>query len=270
MIASAPLSGQRVLVTRPPRPAERLRVAFEAAGATVLSLSTIRLRPPTDPERLIRAARSLDTYEWVVFTSVNAVERMAAALEEVGDAEGLRDRRVAAIGPATADAVRSMGAECLVPEVYRGEALADRIIAATPRDRRAGARILIAQAECARGVLRERLAATGAEVEVAPAYSVEVDWSTREALLEVVELGQVDWLTFTAASAVRAFVELVGAQTGGGSVAAISPVTAAVVAELGLPVHVVASDHSMPGLVAALIRAGGAQPVRAERGETAP
>lgn len=256
MIASPPLTGQRVLVTRPVRQAERFRIALEAVGADVTVVPTIRVGPPSDTRRLGRAARTLETYDWVVVTSVNAVERLASALEAVGAADGLRRRGVAAIGPATGEAVRALGCpECLVPTVYRGEALAESIIAATPADRRAGVRILIAQAETARAVLRNRLIEAGAVVDVAPAYSVEVNWAAQEKLLEFIEWGKGDWLTFTAASAVRAFVELAGAQTGGASVAAISPVTAAAVAELGLPIHAVASDHSAPGLVDALIEA---------------
>ncbi len=233
-------------------------MALETAGARVTVVPTIRIGPPSDPECLASAAGALETYDWVVVTSVNAVERLASALEAVGDTEGLRSRRVAAIGPATAEAVRALGCpECLMPRVYRGEALAECIIATTSADRRAGTRILIAQAETARDALREGLIQAGAVVDVAPAYSVEVNWAAQETLLEFIEWGMGDWLTFTAASAVRAFVELAGAQTGGASVAAISPVTAAAIAEVGLPIHAVASDHCTPGLVDALIQAVG-------------
>ncbi|WP_419935028.1 uroporphyrinogen-III synthase [Candidatus Palauibacter sp.] len=251
-----PLAGQHVLVTRPPGQARPLRDRLEAMGATVTTASTIRLVPPTDPRGLPRAAKRLAAYDWVVFTSVNAVERLAEALRAEGRADALRACRLAAVGPSTAEAARAHGAaDCLVPPVYRGEALADSIVAATAPGERAGARVLLVQAEGARPVLRERLVAAGAEVEVAPAYAVDVNWPVRADLLEFIELGRGDWLTFTASSAARAFVQLVGPQTGGALVAAISPVTAATLSELGLPVHVVAATHSMPGLVDALTRA---------------
>ena len=254
---AATLAGQHVLVTRPPGQARRLRVQLEATGATVTTASTIRLAPPADPRTLARAALRLPEYDWVVLTSVNAVDRLAGALH-AGDRDmDSRPYRMAAVGPSTADAARrALGTtECLVPRVYRGEALADSIVAANRREERSGMRVLLVQAEGARPVLRERLLAAGAEVDVAPAYAVEVNWPIRDALLEFIELGRGDWLTFTASSAARAFVKLVGPQTGGGLVAAISPVTAATLTELGLPVHVVAATHSMPGLVDALIRA---------------
>ena len=75
---------------------------------------------------------------------------------------------------------------------------------------------------------------------------------SRDRLLEVVESGMVDWLTFTAGSTVRGFVELVGPQTGGASVAAISPITAAAITGAGLPVHAVAETHTSAGLVQAI------------------
>ena len=259
---SPPLAGQHVLVTRPAGQAEGFRALLEAAGATVTTAPTIRLIPPSDPGALARAAARLAEYDWIVATSVNAVRRLGAAAAEADSMGALATGRLAAVGPATAAALGGLGvAECLVPPVYRGEALADAIAAATGPGRLSDARILLVQAERARPVLRERLVAAGARVDVAPAYTVEVNRDVRAALREFIELGRGDWLTFTASSAARAFVELVGAQTGGALVAAISPVTAATLSGLGLPVHVVAATHSMPGLVDALV-ASAARPGR--------
>lgn len=259
---SPPLAGQHVLVTRPAGQAEGFRVLLEAAGATVTMAPTIRLTPPSDPTWLERAAARLAEYDWVVLTSVNAVRRLAEAASEADSMCALAAGRLAAVGPATADELRALGAaECLVPPAYRGEALADEIVAAIDPGSLPAARILLVQAERARPVLRERLVASGARVDVAPAYAVEVNRDVRDALREFLELGRGDWLTFTASSAARAFVQLVGAQTGGALVAAISPVTASTLAGLGLPVHVVAATHSIPGLVDALV-ASAARPGR--------
>ena len=256
---SPPLAGQHVLVTRPAGQAEGFRTLLEAAGATVTTAPTIRLIPPSDPAALRRATARLAEYDWIVLTSVNAVHRLGEAAPEAG---ALATGRFATVGPATADALRALGvAECLVPPIHRGEALADEIIVATDPDRLSDVRILLVQAERARPVLRERLVAPGARVDVAPAYDVEVNPDVRDALRAFIERGRGDWLTFTASSAARAFVQLVGAQTGGAIVASISPVTASTLSELGLPVHVVAATHSMPGLVDALV-ASAARPGR--------
>ncbi len=255
-MTALPLAGQRVLVTRPAGQAEGFRVVLEAAGAAVTTVPTIRLIPPSDPGVLGRAAARLADYDWIVATSVNAVRRLADAALEADSMRALAAGRLAAVGPATADALRALGvAECLVPPVYRGEALADEIAAAAGPGSLADARILLVQAERARPVLRDRLFASGARVDIAPAYAVEVNRDARDVLRDFIELGRGDWLTFTASSAARAFVRLVGAQTGGALVAAISPVTAATLSGLGLPVHVVAATHSMPGLVEALVAA---------------
>ena len=220
------------------------------------SLPTIRLTPPSDPAPLARAATRLDRYDWIVVTSVNAVRRLARSAHRAASGEALRARPFAAVGPATEGALRALGVEAaLVPPVYRGEALAEGIVRATEPSRISRARILLVQAEAARPVLWERLVAAGARVDVAPAYAVEVNRAVRDPLRDYIERGRGDWLTFTASSAVRAFVELVGPQTGGALIAAISPVTAGTLSELGLPVHVVARTHSMPGLVDALVRA---------------
>ncbi|WP_419163637.1 uroporphyrinogen-III synthase [Candidatus Palauibacter sp.] len=255
-MTAVPLAGQHVLVTRPPGQAAPLRARLETAGATVTTAPTIRLVGPSDPGTFQRRAAHLPEYDWVAVTSVNAVERLAVAARNAGCADALSRCRLAAVGPSTSDAARvAWGVECLVPRVYRGEALADSIVAEIPPPLRAGTRVLLVQAEGARPVLRDRLLAAGAQVDVAPAYAVDVNWTVRDLLLEFIELGRGDWLTFTASSAARAFVQLVGPQTGGALVAAISPVTGATLADLGLPVHLVAETHTMAGLVDALVGA---------------
>ncbi len=259
---SRPLAGQHVLVTRPAEQAEGFRTFLEAAGATVTTAPTIRLIPPSDAGALRRASARLAEYDWIVLTSVNAVHRLGEAASKADSMGALAAGRFATVGPATAGALRALGvAECLVPPVYRGEALAEEIAAATGPGSLSETRILLVQAERGRPVLRERLVASGARVDVAPAYDVEVNGDVRDALREFIELGRGDWLTFTASSAARAFVQLVGAQTGGALVAAISPVTASTLSGLGLPVHVVAATHSLPGLVDALV-ASAARPGR--------
>ncbi len=250
------MAGLTVLVTRPEGQADALATAFAGAGALVTAIPTVRLLPPSDPDPLANATRRIDEYDWVVLTSANAVARLAAAAADAGTLDGLRRQRFAAIGPATAEALGAIGcSEPLTPNVFRGEALAEAILSAAGPDRVAGLRVLIARAETARAVLPERLTKAGARVEIVSAYRTVVNTEARQPLLDLIELGALDWLTFTAASTVRAFVELTGAQTGGASVAAISPVTAAAIAEVGLPIHAVASSHTATGLVEAIVAA---------------
>ena len=223
--------------------------ALRERGARVLEYPTITIRPPADRGPLRDALARLGRYDWAVFTSVNGVRRVREELEADGrDLGALADLRLAAIGPSTADALREGGLEVeVVPEEYRAEALAG-MLAGEVR----GRRVLLARAAEARDVLPERLRDAGAEVDEVPAYETltaspeDVDLGGRLAT------GDVDWLTFTASSTVRNFVRLVGADAGRARVACIGPVTAGTARELGLPVDLVASDYTIPGLVRAL------------------
>lgn len=234
---------------------------LEALGASPVHIPTIRIDGPTDREPLLTAVRRLDSYDWLVLTSVNGVERLERALEELGapTAPALERMRVAAIGPATADRARELGARpCVVPESYRAEALVEAILEAASgggdeaplRDRR----ILLPRAAEARPVLPERLRGAGATVDEVPAYETRVERTGRDRLAALLDAGSLDWLTFTASSTVRAYVELVGARTGGARVATIGPITAGTARSLSLPVHVTAAEFTTEGLVESIVR----------------
>ena len=128
-LARRPLSGRRVLVTRPRPQAARLTALLEAYGAEAVALPTIRIGPPEDWAPLDEAIRSLAAFRWVVFTSVNGVAAFRERLGHAGlDARSLAGRRVAAIGPETAEALRRAGIEAdLVPAEYRAEGLVDAL-----------------------------------------------------------------------------------------------------------------------------------------------
>ena len=252
-----PLAGRTVLVTRPAERAGSLRQAFERVGARVVSIPTTRFGSPDDPALLARAVERIDVYDWVVLSSVTGVDRLAGELEKTGAGlEGLRRARVAAVGPATADALARLGVpEPLTPETYVGESLARAVIRSTPANRREGARVLVARAQEARPELPTLLREAGFEVDEVAAYATRVHRAARDELTAAVESGDLHWLTFTAASTVRGFVELVGARTGGARVAAIGPVTGAVVRDLGLPLDARASTSTAEGLVDAVVEA---------------
>jgi len=246
-----------VVVTRPRSRAGSFESLLGSLGARVLPFPTIRIRPLEDPTPLRDALRRAAAYDWLVFTSVHGVEAFRRARDEVGSsADALRDLRVAAIGPATADAVRTeLGLEASVlPEEYRAERLAEAILAAEPRP--SGCRVLLPRAAEAREVLPRLLEAAGASVdEVAAYHTTFADAAEAAALRTRLDAGEIDWLTFTASSTVHGFVTAVGADAGPARVAAIGPITAGTARELGLPVHVVAREFTIPGLVEALVEA---------------
>ena len=248
---SRPLSGRRVVVTRARAQASDLAAALEELGAEVIQFPTIRITAMPDPKPLREAAARAAEFDWVVFTSVNGVERFFAALGELRrDARALGAVGVCALGPATAAELERHGVRAdLVPDEYVAEGVIAALSAATEL---AGKRILLPRAEVARAVLPDALRALGAEVVEVAAYRTVQDGSDAEAVRERIAAGEVDVVTFTASSTVRSYVDLLGRELGGARVASIGPITSATARELGLPVDVEADEFTIPGLVAAV------------------
>ena len=244
-----PLSGRTVVVTRARERASALRTRLESLGARVLEAPVIAFEEPSEPHRLRAAVADLASTEWVVFTSPTGVERAFAAIDEAGgDARWFGGCRIAAIGPGTAASLTDRGLRAdLVPEAFVAEALAE----AFPEG---GGRVLLLRAEEAREVLPERLRQKGWTVDVVPAYRTvmgDAGGEARRALLA----GEVDAVTFTSSSTVRNFLDLVGDAPPPPVVACIGPVTATTAEEMGWTATVVASEHTIEGLVAAMLGA---------------
>ena len=201
-----PLSGRRVLVTRPRAQAARLTGLLEAYGAEAVTLPTIRIGPPEDWAPLDEAIRSLADFRWVIFTSVNGVAAFRERLGRAGlDARSLAGRRVAAIGPETAEALRRGGIEPdLVPAEYRAEGLVDAL--GTRLDR--GDAVLLVRAAEARDVLPRELEARGVRVTIAPAYRTVFAGEGAGDVLGLLESRRIDAVTFTSSSTVRGFIAL--------------------------------------------------------------
>lgn len=248
--APAPLAGRRIVVTRARAQASDLVQRLTALGADVVAAPVIQIKPMTDLAPLRRALAALATYDWVVFTSSNAVE--IACTEPAAFA----GTKVAAIGPATAAALARLGVAVeLIPEPHVAEAL----VAALAARGISGKHVLVPSAERARPVLGDGLRAGGAVVDVIPVYRTVADEGDGAGLAAELLAGVVDAVTFTSSSTVEHFVAFVGAAaaTGGRFVAAvIGPVTAASARELGVTGGgmVEATPSTADGLTAALVR----------------
>jgi len=241
-----PLAGRRVVVTRATDQAGALSSRLVALGADVLEVPTIAVVDPPDGGRALRdAVAELDAGDWVVVTSSNGAERLA----RVAGAGGLPDGvRLAVVGPGTSAACARSGLTVdLVPEErFLGEGLVE----AFPEG---PGRVLVAQAEGARPVVVEGLAAKGWTVDAVVAYRTEP--APVPARLAVEAVG-ADAITFASASAVTSYL----AASGGPAavpegVVCIGPVTAAAASEGGLTVTAVAAEHTLDGLVEALVGA---------------
>ncbi len=250
-----PLFGKRVLVTRPRHQAGDLVRRLELLGAVPRLLPAVEVREPEDWSAADRALAGLADYHWLVFTSANGVHALVRRLRQTGrDLRALGPLRLAAIGPATADALRGYHLE---PDVVPGRFDSEGLVAAL-KERVAGRRVLLARADRGREVLREELGAVAEVHQVAVYSQADVPGAGREAR-EVIGRAEADFVTLTssniARSVLRSLDEEARGQIAAGRVrlVSISRVTSADVFALGLPVAAEAAEATADGVVAALV-----------------
>ncbi len=247
--ASGPLSGRRVLVTRPGEQAHELRELLTALGAEVLEQPGITVSDPLDWSSVDAALGHVASYDWLVFSSSNGVKRLLDRfLSRGGSLAQLAGMKFAAIGPGTAAELARYGlAADVVPIEYRAESLADALC-----PQAAGKRFLLARASRGRQVLPERLIAAGGIVEQVVVYlTLDVETADPQ-VAAALAAGQVDWVTVTSSAIARAIVGLFGPELRKARLASISPVTSRTLCELSYPPAVEAVEYTMPGLVAVI------------------
>ena len=254
-----PLFGKRVLVTRAREQASGLSELLRERGAEPVEFPLIKIASRDDSPELSEALQQLSRYDWIVFTSANAVPVVAKRLERLQlDGRAFAQTKIAAIGPATADAVREQIG--LRADFVPTEAVAENLAAEWPDAEMQGKRVLLPRAAEAREVLPDYLRERGAEVDALIAYETVLDTGAAEELRAQLQNGEMDALTFTSSSTVKNFVQ---ALTGGDHAAlqsligvtkiiAIGPVTAETIRGYGLTPHRIAAEHTIPGLVTAL------------------
>jgi len=250
-----PLFGRTVIVTRSREQASDFSRLLTEKGARVIELPTISIGASPDPEAVRRAVgRMPGGYDWIVFTSVNGVERFLGFLREAGkDVRAMSGARLAAIGPATAGVLERMGLSVdLFPEKFVAESLVDSFKSLSAGME--GQRVLIPRAELARKVLTESLLAMGAKVDEVPVYSTRTAQPENlPQVLDELTSGKVDMVTFTSSSTVDNFVSMVGNEriaglTGPPAYAAIGPVTEATALKYGLSPVITSGIHTIEAL----------------------
>jgi uroporphyrinogen III methyltransferase/synthase len=255
-----PLSGKVVLVTRAAGQEGALTERLVALGAEVLAMPVIRVADPEHWGPADAAMKALDTFDWLVLTSSNGVERFFSRLDALGrDAGGVTGARVAVVGRATAQALQARGLEPgMVPESFRSEGLVESFRSLPDPDE---TRVLIARAADARELLPDQLRALGFDVSVVPVYRLLPADSSPEALARLVA-GEVDIVTLSSGGIARRFFEVLR-QAGteplkalrGVCVASIGPVTSQALRELGREPDVEATEADAGSLVEALVEA---------------
>jgi uroporphyrinogen-III synthase len=253
--ASGPLAGRRIVVTRSPQQAALLAEKLEQLGAEVLLLPMVQFtEPPAEQTAALdEAIRALPDFDWLLFTSANAVRFFLARCRAL-DCWPQEAIRVAVVGPATRDALEAEGLQAAIaPREFRAQTLAEEIAPEVE-----GRRILMPRSNQAGDELPGLLREAGAIVTDVVAYAnaqPEMSGPAFEALLR----GDVDAVTFFSPSAFRHFSSLLDGEalrrlTSRVALAAVGPVTAEVIRQAGLPVAVQAPQATTGSLVAALER----------------
>lgn len=231
-------SPRTVVVTRAAEQSAGLSTRLEDAGYRVLEVPVIQISEPVDGGAALDAALGrLEVYDWVVVTSPNGAQRVRRVLEACAED---RRPRIAAVGPGTAAAL-GMTVEVVATNSV-GEGLVEAMPAGTGR-------VLLAQAEAARDVVREGLTRLGWTVDAVVAYRT-VDAPVPRELARRASVA--DAVVFTSGSTIRAFLASVGAAGLPRVVVSIGPATTTVAEELGVAVTVTAQVHNLDGVVEAL------------------
>jgi len=259
------LTGMRILVGRARHQASALSAGLRDLGAEVLEIPFIEIRKPRSYKKLDEALKNLSQYDWLILTSVNGVEAVWGRLRKLRlGGKPMRHLKIAAIGPATRQAIEQHGVKVdVVPREYVAES-----VVASLRRKVKGKRVLLARAKVARDVIPRELRKLGARVDVVEAYETVIPESSRRRLRAALksQKQRPDWITFTSSSTVRNFVALLAESRGRVArvhmdpepdrvrFASIGPVTSSTLRALGLPVDIEAGEYTIPGLIKAIAR----------------
>jgi uroporphyrinogen III methyltransferase/synthase len=252
-----PLLGRGVVVTRAREQASDLVHLLQDRGACCYPFPTIAIQPLPDTTHIQEALHDLHHLDWLVFTSVNGVRFFWEQLRLAGlDSRAIGPCRVATIGPATADAVRSRGINPdFVPETYVAESVVQGMLSFGVQ----GKEVLIPRAETAREILPQELKKAGARVRVLPVYRTELAEESPDPVLEAMDQGKVHVVTFTSSSTVSNFFSLLTpdqlrphVQSGQVRLACIGPITARTLESYGFEAHIMPESYTVPALAQAL------------------
>jgi uroporphyrinogen III methyltransferase/synthase len=253
-----PLFGKRIVVTRAREQASRFMAALSELGAECIEFPTIEILPPSKWDGVDNAIESVEGYDWLIFTSINGVKYFFDRLYGLGkDVRSLKNIKVGAIGPKTAEAVYEKGIRPdLVPDEYRAEAVVDEFKKRCAK----GLRILLARAAEARDLLPEELRKMGAHVDVVEAYRTVMPETGTEKARSMLKDSEIHMVTFTSSSTVTNFIAMfkedgdkVRQWMERVDVACIGPITAKTAEENGLKVSLIAVEYTIEALTGAIL-----------------
>lgn len=261
-----PLFGKTILVTRSRTQASEFAHQLEGYGANVIQFPTIEIVPLEDYSELDteieNIANNVANYDWIIFTSLNAIEHFKSRLNKLGkDFRALHKCKICAIGPRTAETLEAVG---IIPDCAPEAGTEDpfSVIIANVGEVN-GKKILIPRAKVAREALAEQLTQKGAIVKVIPAYQTVKASSKLDEIEKLLANGSINMITFTSSSTVTNFLEIFEGKDASKllkllkllestDVAAIGPITAQTARQNRIKVNIVASKYTIPDLVKAI------------------
>ncbi len=260
MSLEKPLSNKTILVTRAQRAEDELVTQLENYGAKVFYSPTIEIIDPENYSPLDEALSNLSSYDWVIFTSRNAVEKVVARMKKLNIAlSDLSKLKILVVGLATAKTLeKAQLPVSLIPEVFHAEGVLDSLQKYYKNtDLLAKCSFLFPRAEMGRDILPVELAKIGAKIDLVTAYKTSIPASAKTDLLNIFDREKIDLITFTSPSTINNLAELIAPANLSDLlketvIACIGPVTAKAAKDFGLEVAICPNQSTAIDLVVAI------------------
>jgi uroporphyrinogen III methyltransferase/synthase len=253
-LANKPLFGRSIVVTRDADSNADFAAKIIAKGGNPIEFTTIKIKPLTQTNTFLQTLAKIAEYDWLIFTSANSVTVLFDALQKLDkDARVFASAKIAAIGSETAAKLSEFAIIAdFVPNVFTSKELGKQLISFTNLQNK---KVLLLRSQLASNELSELLDSAGAEVDNVPVYTIATIKNKCSPMLEKIEKGKIDWLTFASPSSVKAFFEQIPADVVNSSntrIASIGPVTSEQLKTLGLKVDTQAFEYTADGLLDAI------------------
>ncbi|WP_027414863.1 uroporphyrinogen-III synthase [Aneurinibacillus terranovensis] len=253
-----PLSGKRIVITRARSQSGEFAKQIEQLGGEPIIFPVIKTALPADLSELDHCLRTVDSYDWLVFTSVNGVKFFFQRAQSVHIelAKKITHVRVAAVGTKTAAALSRHGVEV---ERTAGTFTAEGLLETLKTHVKPGEKVLLPRANIARDFLPDELRKLGLRVTDVAAYDTVAAVENIQQISDLLKDKKIDIITFASSSAVRFFLTALPEERRRKwldrvCICVIGPITADTAAELGLHVDVMAEEHTIHGLVEAILQ----------------
>jgi uroporphyrinogen III methyltransferase/synthase len=246
-----PLFGRNIVVTRDvPGNIDFADIIIRRVG-NPKKFPTIKIKPLTHKNEFLHTLAKIIEHDWIIFTSGNGVAIFFEALQSLGkDARVFGSTRIAAIGGKTAAKLSEFGIKAdFIPGIFTGKELGRQLIAHTNLKNK---KVLLLRSKIASNELAELLEKAGAEVQDVAVYTAEQQKNENKWLIEEINNGRIDWLTFASPSSANAFFEQIPGDlvnSDNVKVASIGPVTSECLRTLGVKVDITAAEHTLDGLI---------------------